>query len=114
MMKYFDGELSEDEKLQFMEHLNGCKACSIEFECMNGIFDTLGKTGLTEPPENFEINIMERVNQMEKKRKAMTARFLVILYNMAAVFSILLLVFFAADLDRAGLVNALADAGVLF
>ncbi len=114
MMKYFDGELKETEKTQFMEHLEVCNACSMEFNCMSGIFSTLQTTGMADPPENFETNIMEKVNAIEKKRKERNARFLVALYNSAAIFSILLLVIFVADLDRMDLINAVNKAGGYF
>ncbi len=107
LMKYFDGDLTEVEEVQFRQHLKGCSSCSDEFICMEAIFSTLGKqTEEVEPPANFEAMVMEQVGVIEKQRSEKTSKQLVLLYNGATLLSIVLLLVFVADLKQVSIFGA--------
>jgi len=106
MMKYFDGERNDIEEARFRQHLKNCGRCSEEFNCMAEIFSSLETADTVEPPEDFEIRVMEKVNAVENARRENSSRMLVLLYNAATVVSIILLMVFVADIRQGGLVSA--------
>lgn len=100
IMKYFDGENNDIEEAQLKQHLKTCKHCNDEFKCMNEIFESVENTNTVEPPESFELKVMEKVECFESKRKEKNANLLVILYNAATVLSIVLMIIFVADIKH--------------
>jgi len=106
IMKYFDGELNDIEETQFREHLKNCISCSDEFNCMHAIFTTLDSQPEAEPPGNFEAMVMDRVNVIQEQKNCKSSRRVVLIYNMATLFSIVLLLFFVADLKQVSAFSA--------
>lgn len=94
MMRYFDGEYNDIESAQLKQHLKSCTGCRAEFEEMKKVFSFLETGTEVQPPENFEADVMARLDLMESKREKSTARALIFLYNIATLVSIVLLVFF--------------------
>jgi Predicted transmembrane transcriptional regulator (anti-sigma factor) len=114
MMKYFDGEVNDIEDAQFRQHLKSCERCRQEYECMDEIFSTLECPVIVEPPDNFEANVMEKVNEIEKKRMDRRTRLLVILYNAAAILAIGLLMVFVVGMRPGGLASAIDSVNGYF
>lgn len=106
IMKYFDGELNDMEEVQFRQHLKSCSSCSDEFNCMEAIFTTLEAQTDIEPPSNFEVMVMDKVDVIEKQRSEKNSRRLVLLYNAATLLSIILLLIFVADLKKVSVFSA--------
>lgn len=114
LMKYFDGELSETEKVQFKQHLESCSSCSDEFSCMEAIFTTLETKVDIEPPANFEAMVMNKVNVIDEERKEKNSKRIVWLYNGATLLSIVLLLVFVADLKQVSVFGAFEKIGEYF
>ncbi len=114
IMKHFDGELGEEESIQFREHLEKCSECNAEFNCMKAIFTTLDTKEEIEPPADFEARVMDKVAIIEKERKEKNARNIVWLYNGAMILSIVLLLVFVADLKQVSVFSAFEKLGEYF
>jgi len=106
IMKYFDGEISEAEELQFREHLKNCGSCRDEFNCMKAIFTTLENKTEIEPPDDFEAKVMEKIAAIEEQKREKSARMIVWLYNGATTLSIILLMVFVADMKQVSVFSA--------
>lgn len=106
IMKYFDGEINDIEEAQLMQHLKTCKSCSEEFRCMKEVFATIQAESGIEPPENFEAMVMDKINALEYAQKQEYSRMLVLLYNAASIVSILLMLFFVADIKQFDILGA--------
>ena len=61
IMKYFDRELNDIEEAQLKQHLKVCKNCSDEFESLKEIFNVIEQGLEIEPPEDFERQVMYRI-----------------------------------------------------
>jgi hypothetical protein len=107
MMKYFDGEINDIEDVQFRQHLKTCERCRQEYDCMVEIFATIESSATAEPPEDFEASVMEKVNELEKKRMERRTRMLVLLYNAAVVIAIGLLMVFVVGIRPGGIASAI-------
>lgn len=117
MMKYLDHEINDIEEAQLLQHLKSCKACSEEFRCMKEAFALLGSAEEIEPPEDFEIKVMERISALEAPGKQLYQLLPAVLYNVAAVVSIALLLIFVFDIrnvDFAGIIKGAAGYLKLF
>jgi predicted anti-sigma-YlaC factor YlaD len=117
IMKYFDGEQNGPEELQFKQHLKTCTNCSDEFNCMKEAFALLGNAEEIEPPEDFEIKVMERIAALEAPVKLRYQLLPVALYNLAAIISIAMLLLFVLDIrnvDFAGIITQTAEYVKLF
>jgi hypothetical protein len=97
MMKYFDGGLGDIEKAQFMEHINSCPACGKAFAIMNKLFCSSEPSGDIHPPDNFEENVMNKVNEYVSDRRKLNMRLLFLLYSFTAIVSVSLLLVYVID-----------------
>ncbi|HEX3028226.1 MAG TPA: zf-HC2 domain-containing protein [Clostridia bacterium] len=102
MMRYFDGNLNDIETAQFRQHLKTCQKCKEDFESMKEIFDNLGEDFAAEPPDDFEIQVMEKIAIVEANRKKKSARFIAFLYSFAALMLLAPTVFLVKDLQGMG------------
>jgi len=114
MMRYFDGETDIAEEIQFKEHLNSCGSCGDEFRCMKAIFTTLDIKEEIEPPADFEARVMDKVAEIEQKRRERSSRRIVWLYNGATLLSIILLLIFVADIKQVSTFSAFEKLGAYF
>lgn len=114
MMKYFDGEPNEADELQFRQHLQACDSCKDEYDQLEAIFTALGTKAEVEPPDNFEAMVMDKVAIIEKERKERKAKRIVWLYNGTIILSIILLLFYVADLKHVNVVSAFEKIGEYF
>lgn len=108
IMRYFDGEINDIEEAQLMQHLKACKTCNEEFRCMKEAFTALEAVSEIEPPEDFEVKVMDKINALVYSQKQSYSHMLVLLYNAASIVSIALLLFFVADIKQ---VDILGIAG---
>jgi len=114
VMKFFDKNCNDIENIQFRQHLKSCKKCSEDFEKMDEIFNFLQEDGIVEPPEDFETEVMGKIGLLEGKRREKTAKSLVILYNMTALISIVLLMVFVTNLKEIDVFKTLKQLGACF
>jgi len=91
MMRYFDGGLNDIEIAQMKQHLKSCSKCSKEYEELNGIIDILETDGIIEPPEDFELQVMQKVKTLESEKRSRNSRWMVYLYNLTALVCAVLL-----------------------
>lgn len=63
MMKFFDREINDIEEAQFKQHLKTCTKCSQEFLSMRDIFADMEQDTAIEPPEDFELQVMNRIEK---------------------------------------------------
>lgn len=111
MMKSIDGNINDIENAQMRQHMKSCKVCSKEFKELNEIFAFLETESTVEPPQNFEIEVMKKIDMIEADRKRKSGRGLVFLYNLTAVVLIMLLVVFAAGLKEINVLNVIEQVG---
>lgn len=109
MMKYFDGELNDIENAQLRQHMKTCKRCSQEFGGLDEIVKMLETDSLIEPPEDFEMKVMEKISTLEVSRSKATSRGLVLLYNFTTLVSVVLLLVFVAGLKEINLFGAFSS-----
>ncbi len=114
MMKYFDGEPDEADELQFRQHLQACDGCKDEFNQLETIFTALGAKAEVEPPDNFEAMVMDKVAIIEKEREERKAKRIVWLYNGTIILSIVLMLFYVADMKHVNVVSAFEKIGEYF
>lgn len=73
MMKFFDKEINDIEEAQLKQHLKSCKTCCAEFSNLERIFAEIEQEDLViEPPEDFEIQVMNRIENETKMYKKNT------------------------------------------
>ena len=65
MMKYFDGELNNEEHAKLIHHINKCSQCCAEFQEYSSIVKVLEEDTEIEPPENFEMTVMSKIRSIE-------------------------------------------------
>lgn len=63
MMKFFDREINDIEEAQLKQHLKTCSKCSKEFFSLKEIFSEIEKVQEIEPPEDFERQVMTRIEK---------------------------------------------------
>lgn len=98
MMDYMDLNISEEDNFLLEKHLEECKECRESFGLYTQILDefSLDADNIIEAPEDFEINIMEKIEHIEpryikeKTKKNMVAY--VFLGMTSLVFSLFLIV----------------------
>lgn len=69
IMKYLDGELSDSEHAELIHHINKCNVCCAEFQEYDSIVKSLEEDKGIEPPDDFEITVMSRINLMDDYQK---------------------------------------------
>lgn len=85
MMKYFDKEINDIEEAQLKQHLKTCSNCSEEFTGLKDIFTQVEQLPGIDPPEDFELQVMNRIQNETKMFKKPTT-------ETAYVYNILLIV----------------------
>lgn len=100
MMKYFDRQLNDIELAQMKQHLKTCKRCGEGFGELDGIVSLLETESMVEPPEDFEIQVMNKINSYENSRRRSTSKLLVFLYNFTTAVAVALLLIFVVQLKE--------------
>ena len=65
---YLCCELSEIEEYHIKKHLSKCTECKMEYDDMQGIFDTLSAHEILITPGNFTDNVLTQINVYEKDK----------------------------------------------
>ena len=66
MMDYMDFNISEEDNFLLEKHLEECEECRESFELYTQILDEFSlDADIIEAPEDFEINIMEKIEHIE-------------------------------------------------
>jgi len=87
MMKYMDGVLTDVEALSLNHHMQTCGHCLEDFMAYDSIINGFSEMTLSEPPEDFENNVMAIIRQLpEAELKPASKQ----LYGIWGVFSVLL------------------------
>ncbi len=63
MMKFFDKNLNDIEEARFKQHIKVCSKCNEEFLSLKEILCEIGQDSAVEPPENFELQVMRRIEK---------------------------------------------------
>lgn len=67
MMGYLDGELTEEQKEAFLQHVNQCPACQAEWQGFNRLKEETGKMKFRALPEMFWDDYWQHVyNRIER------------------------------------------------
>jgi len=61
MMKFFDKEMNDIEEAKLKQHLKSCTNCSEQFVSLKDIFSDIEQSSEIEPPEDFELQVMNRI-----------------------------------------------------
>lgn len=68
MMKYMDGNITDEEATELKKHINECRSCKEDFVIYNRLLDEfidMDGSNIISAPEGFEIQVMERINALE-------------------------------------------------
>ncbi|HEX2926181.1 MAG TPA: hypothetical protein VHP38_07980 [Ruminiclostridium sp.] len=63
MMKFFDKNINDIEEAQLKQHIKSCTKCSEEFLSLKEIFTEIEQDSAIEPPEDFELQVMNRIEK---------------------------------------------------
>ena len=105
MNMFIDGEISENEKIELLEHIEKCENCKKEFEELQETVKELRETPLEELPKNYHNELMQKIENeinpkvipMRKNKKYKTVYKFI---GFAAVFAL-----FIVGGTKAGLLN---------
>lgn len=64
---FLDGEVSEEEKRQILEHLKSCPDCQRELEALHQLSDSLDSFEEIEPSSYFMIHLKQRIAEREAR-----------------------------------------------
>jgi Fe2+ transport system protein B len=98
IMGYFDGNLNDIESAQLKQHLKACKNCSCEFEDMKLILNTLENDNKIEPPEDFEVKVMDRIKTIQHEWKKVPDNTIKFIYGFTTFLLVLLLFMFTMNI----------------
>jgi hypothetical protein len=99
MMRYFDGNQNDIENAQLKQHVKSCSTCNRDFESLKEIFCAIETKNSIEPPQDFEVNVMEKINALEMTRKKRADAILIFTYSFVTVILTALAVLFMARLN---------------
>jgi predicted anti-sigma-YlaC factor YlaD len=114
IMKYFDGDINDIESAQLKQHLKTCGPCSTDFKNMSDIFGVLERGNPIEPPQNFEAQVMSKINAYEVEKRKRTDRSLGFLYTAACMMLLLLSVLLMIDINGIDVYRVAGRAGEAF
>jgi Fe2+ transport system protein B len=115
IMRYYDGSLNDIESAQLKQHLKVCKNCSCEFEDMKLILNTLENDNKIEPPEDFEINVMDRIKTIQHEWKKVPDNTIKFIYGFTTFLLVLLLFMFTMNIFMGeGVLEAITTRFSLF
>ncbi len=109
MMRYFDGNINDIEKLQMKQHLKSCKKCREEFESLNEIFNCLEKENQIEPPMDFEAQVMQKVSLYEDSRRKKFDGFLMLIYGVTLFVLGVLTIIFIFKIKDSEILNSIGQ-----
>ena len=99
MMRYFDGNQNDIENAQLKQHLKSCNRCSEYLDSLKEIFCVIETDNAIEPPPDFEINIMKRIDALELTRKKRADGILIFIYSFVTVILTAVAVAFMARIN---------------
>jgi hypothetical protein len=106
IMRYFDNSLNDIESAQLKQHLKVCKKCSCEFEDMSVIFSSLENGYQVEPPEDFELKVMEKIRTIQPGWKEVPDGTIKFIYGFTSFLLVLLLFMFALNMAGANIIES--------
>lgn len=93
---YVDGLLSGVEKKELASHVEGCVCCKREYIELKEMSDSLKSVSMVSVPADFTYQVIDRVNKYSRNKMSEWFDFIftprVVRWNVAAVFSLVLLV----------------------
>ena len=110
MMKYMDGVLTESDAASLNRHIQTCGRCKEDFSVYDGIISGFSEMELCEPPEGFELRVMNIVRQLPEAGLKSISR---PLFGVLGVFSILLGLGVILAMNKDALLNWIGQYPVL-
>jgi hypothetical protein len=109
IMRYFDSNLNDIESAQLKQHLKVCKKCSCEFEDMRLILSSLENDNIIEPPEDFEMKVMDRIKALQPSVNSVPESTIKFIYGFTSFLLILLLFMFTLNMMGPGLLESITS-----
>jgi hypothetical protein len=103
MMRHFDGEQNDIEYAKIKHHISSCAECRDEFLAMSAIMTNLNENSMVEPPPDFKAGVMKGIDLLEEKRSRRMGIGIIIVYNLAAIMSILMITLFGGIFSGNGI-----------
>lgn len=113
MMKYLDKNINDIENAQLKHHLKECESCSEVFKSFNEVFCLL-ENDIIEPPQDLEVQIMGKINELELIRRKRNNRFLAGIYGFTTAVFIALSIMIGAYLNQMTFIEVLNEIGNAF
>ncbi len=107
---YIDGQLDENERKQFEEHINNCESCSVEYEDILNIIKLCAEIEEEELPDGFGSELHQKLLEVSGKHQT-TAGKLILLFRSSyfrvatSVAAALLLIFLVKGVYNTGVLN---------
>lgn len=111
MMKYFDRELDDLEYTRLQKHLGCCERCRVDFDNLKEVLSAVENDAMVEPPEEFDAEVMAKINYDRSSERKKASGWLVLLYNSVIVISTVLLIVFMSDAKGIEFVKTLKQIG---
>ena len=109
IMRYFDGTLNDIESAKMKQHLKGCLKCNAEYEDMKEILSTLENGDLIEPPEDFELKVMEKIKTIQPNWREVPNSTIKFIYGFTSFLLVLLLFMFTLNMMGAGMLESITS-----
>ena len=90
MMEIIDNKISKDEYLLFEKHLEQCENCKKDFLMYQQILEEFNEIEILEAPENFEQNIMEKIENIEPEYRKSNKKINIFYWCISLIASFLL------------------------
>lgn len=95
MSLYVDGEIAPGDKTKFEKHLEICQQCKGELECFRLISEKVRSMGEKELPDGFHSELMNKIENMERKKSFFNIRTGYKFGTLAAGIAVIMVVVFA-------------------
>lgn len=95
--KYLDGNISDCEQNQLMEHVSYCDTCEIEYVKYSSILEVLNEKVEIDLPETFESDVMKQIQLINlrekrlKEKKLKEKKLLKLYFTASMVFTLMLI-----------------------
>lgn len=116
MMDYMDLNISEEDEFSLRNHLKECEECRESFELYTQILDefSLDANNIIEAPEDFEANIMEKIEYVEPRYIKEKDNKNIIAYVSLGMTSLFISMFILASLNKDVLLNNSEKMPILY
>lgn len=116
IMDYMDFNISKEDEFLLQNHLKECPQCREDFELYTQILEefTLDTQNTVEAPENFELNVMKKIENIEPTYIREKNNKNIVAYAILTVTALMFSMFFIIYLNKDAFLNIEEQMPVLY